>query len=147
MAKQFSISRNRPKRYYASLGPGATSEWYCKENAGLISDSIPSMVLSFRFRCVTLTFLGRDFSSTEKPWLWLVIFNFIDWKIYYNIFPEIEHESFTSINYVCRCMFYAYGNIHTLIFFSLFTKYTLSEQKLRVFHLKNWTKFFSTNQF
>src|SRR6185369_5258298 len=56
-----------------SCGPGLASGWPWKLYAGLSVSSMPCSEPSNSERCVGRTFAGSVFSSTWKPWFWLVM--------------------------------------------------------------------------
>ncbi len=65
--------RNCPNRYWLSCGPADASGWYCTQKAGAFLWRRPSIVPSFRLRCVTSKSAGSVASSTAKPWFCDVI--------------------------------------------------------------------------
>ena len=56
-----------------SCGPGLASGWPWKQNAGASVSAKPCSEPSNSDTWVTRTFAGSDFSSTAKPWFWLVM--------------------------------------------------------------------------
>ena len=56
-----------------SCGPGEASGWPWKQNAGLSVRARPCSVPSNRLTWVARRLAGSVFSSTAKPWFWLVM--------------------------------------------------------------------------
>ena len=59
--------------YSLSSGPGDASEWYWMVSTGNSRWRMPSIVPSFRFRCVTSMAPGSASSETANPWFCAVM--------------------------------------------------------------------------
>ena len=69
----YNIAANWSKKWMVSVGPGMASGWNWQEKKGFVLCLMPSTLPSLALRSQTFQSFGRVFSSTAKPWFWLVM--------------------------------------------------------------------------